>query len=73
MNYREMGRTELEAVLKRLRFELEDLEDMIGFDYTFTSAHIGGSQVRKDETTLIDLKEQILFIEELLSGMDGSA
>jgi hypothetical protein len=73
MNYQEMGRDELESVLERLKSELEDLEDLIGFDYTFTSAHIGGSQVRKDEANLVQLKEQIAMIERLLlSGMDGS-
>ncbi len=72
MDHQEMSRTELESALKRLRFQVEDLEEMIGFDYTFTSAHIGGSQVRKDENKLTELKEQISLIERLLSGTDDA-
>lgn len=65
-----MSRAELEDLLLRLRRELEDLEETIYFNYRFTSAHIGGKQVRQDEETLRLHKDKIAGVETLLAAMD---
>ena len=70
MDYGALTRAELESELTRLRNNLEDLEDMVRFDFTFTSAHIGGAQVRRDEDNMRRLRETIARIEELLSTDD---
>jgi len=70
MDYGALSRADLEKELRRLRNNLEDLEDMVRFDFTFTSAHIGGAQVRRDEDNVRRLKETIARIEDLLSA-DG--
>ena len=61
-----MTKSELEAKLKSLRNELEDLEDTIAFNLMNTSAHIPGHHVRSDEELLQDLKEQIAVVEKML-------
>ncbi|MEW5746611.1 MAG: hypothetical protein AB1805_14360 [Nitrospirota bacterium] len=67
MKYATMSRVELEAALKRLRHDPEDLEETISFNLMFTADHIGGSQVRKDQESLMKLKEEIERIEALLA------
>ncbi len=61
-----MTKSELEAKLKSLKNELEDLEDTIAFNLMNTSAHIPGHHVRSDEELLQDLKEQIAVVEKML-------
>jgi predicted metalloenzyme YecM len=62
-----MNKTELEAELKRLKATLEDLEEVLEFNFTNTSAHISGRIVAKDEEELEKLKREIAKIEKLLS------
>ncbi len=62
-----MDKTGLEAELKRLRANLEDLEEVLEFNFTNTSAHIPGRIVAKDEEELEKLKIEIAKIEKLLS------
>ncbi len=68
MDYSSMSRAELEMTLKRLKGNLEDLEETISFNLTYSAAHIGGGQVRRDEESLSELKKQICRIEERLSN-----
>lgn len=65
-DYESMGRAELEGELRRLRENLEDLEETLGFYYSATQAHIPGSFVRQDEEELRELKEDIALVERLL-------
>lgn len=62
------NRKELEAELQRLRQDLADLEETIGFNLLNTSAHISGRQVRKDEESLSALRERIAGITRLLQA-----
>lgn len=62
-----MTEAELASVLGGLKRDLEDLEEMVSYDYTFTSAHIGGHRINKDEERMRKLKEEILRIRELLA------
>ena len=63
-----MTKTELEAKLKSLKNELEDLEDTIAFNLMNTSAHIPGSHVRSDEELLEELKKEISAVETMLKN-----
>lgn len=67
MDYNSADTTELETMLARLQRELEDVEETIDFHFTYTSAHIGGHEVRKDEERLEQLKGDIANIKEVLS------
>jgi hypothetical protein len=66
-DYNSMSKAELESVLKRLKSNLEDLEETIRFNFAYSSAHISGGQVRKDEESLRKLEEEVGIVEELLS------
>jgi cell shape-determining protein MreC len=66
-SYGLMSKTELELELKRLKENLEDLEELFNFNFTNTSAHISGKVVAKDEEELEKLKREIAKIEKLLS------
>lgn len=66
-DYESMSREELEAELKRLRENLEDLEETLSYYYSSTQAHIPGSFVKQDEAAIEELKEEIARVEELLS------
>jgi predicted metal-binding protein len=57
----------LEAKLSRLRSRYEDLEEVITFNLTYSSAHIGSGEVRHDEETLNDLWEEITALEKRLN------
>ncbi len=59
----------LKTLLARLQTEFEDLEETINFNFIYTSAHIGGREVRKDEERLGQLKENIAMIKEVLSKL----
>ncbi len=67
MDYDSMTGAELESELNRLKSTLDDLEEVINFNLTYSSAHIGGAEVRRDEERLQELKKKIRRIEELLS------
>jgi hypothetical protein len=67
MDYKSVDTAELETLLARLQTKLEDVEETINFNLTHTSAHIGGREVRKDEESLGQLKEDIAIIKEVLS------
>ena len=69
-DYTSLDRPALEAELKKLKGELEDLEDAIAFNLMNTSAHIPGKHVRRDEELLRGLKEDIATIEKMLDGKD---
>jgi hypothetical protein len=60
MDYNLMSKAELETIVKRLKDNFEDLEETINFNFNYSSAHIGGNQVRKDEERLIKLKGEII-------------
>ncbi len=55
-----MSRAELESVMDHLQRNLEDIEEMIEFDYNFTSAHISGHRVKKDEERIAEAEGQYL-------------
>jgi peptidoglycan hydrolase CwlO-like protein len=67
MDYNSTDIVELKTILKRLQFELEDLEETLNINFTYTSAHIGGREVRKVEERLRQLKKKIARINEILS------
>ena len=71
MAYDSMSRIALESVLDDLKRNLEDLDETIKFDYNFTSAHIGGHRVKKDEERLSKLKEEISRVQEILYSKNG--
>ena len=71
MDYNLMPRTELESLLDHLQRGLEDMEETIAFDYTFTSAHIGGHRVKEDEERLAKLKDEISRVQQLLYAKNG--
>jgi hypothetical protein len=73
MDYNSMSRAELESALKRLQSNFDDLEETINFNLAYSSSHIGGEQVRKDEELLRELKEEILRVKELLAKTDYSS
>ncbi len=60
-------RAALEARLKRLKEDLEDMEETLSFNLLHSSAHIPGRQVRQDEECLEELKKEISRIEKILS------
>ena len=68
MDYRTKSRCQLEAEMKRLQRDLEDLEEAIGVDLINTSAHISGRQVQKDEACLSELRERIDAIRKFLES-----
>ena len=68
MEYSSMTRAELELNLKRLKSRFADLEETITFNLAYSSAHIGGGQVRKDEACLNELKTEICRIQEILTA-----
>lgn len=61
-----MDRAALENEIKRLRDELEDLEDTFTFNLTNTSAHLRSGLVAEHEDELNELREKIAGIEVLL-------
>ena len=71
MDYGSISKSELETILKRLKSRYYDLEETISFNFTYSTAHIGGRQVRKDVDMLNELKAEIGRIEVILSRMDA--
>jgi ribosomal protein L29 len=67
-DYSSMSKEELEKELRRLKDNLEDLEETLGYYYSATQAHIPGGFVRQDEAELKELKADIARVEELLKG-----
>lgn len=67
-DYHSMTKAELETELKRLKDNLEDLEEMMSFSYSKSSAHISGGQVKQDEESLCELQEEVALVERLLAG-----
>jgi hypothetical protein len=55
------------AVLKDLRESLVDLEETMQFNLTYSSAHISGRQVSKDEESLRLLREEVARVEQFIS------
>lgn len=66
MELKDMSREALEARLKHLREELEDLEDTFTFNLTNTSAHLRSGVVAEHEDEIGELKHEIAQIEGLL-------
>ena len=62
---------ELQAILQRLRARHEDLEEAITFYLTHSAAHINSGEVRQDEETLRDMKEEIAGIERHLTALES--
>lgn len=67
-DYLQMGPEQLEAELKRLRDNLEDLEDTFAFNLTNTSAHLNSGVVAEAEEELQELKDEIAKVQSLLGG-----
>jgi hypothetical protein len=67
-DYASMNKEELEKELKRLKDNLEDLEETLSYYYSATQAHIPGGFVKQDEQELKDLREEIAQVEELLKS-----
>jgi hypothetical protein len=67
---RGVKKKDLESALRRLEADLEDLEETMRFNLSHTSAHIGGGQVRRDEETLEQLRQEISRIRELLKAFE---
>jgi peptidoglycan/xylan/chitin deacetylase (PgdA/CDA1 family) len=67
-DYSSMSKEELEKELRRLKDNLEDLEETLGYYYSATQAHIPGGFVRQDEAELKELEADIARVEELLKG-----
>ena len=65
-----MKKKDLESALRRLEADLEDLEETMSFNLSYTSAHIGGAQVRKDEEALDELRHEIARIQTLLKAYE---
>ncbi|MGE5299428.1 MAG: hypothetical protein ACM3MB_00500 [Acidobacteriota bacterium] len=65
-----MKKNDLESTLRRLEADLEDLEETMSFNLSYTSAHIGGAQFRKDEETLGELRQEIDRIRTLLKAYE---
>lgn len=66
-DYRSMNKAELEAELRRLKDNLEDMEETFQFHMRNTSAHISGRVVKKSEQELERLGTEIKKIKKLLS------
>jgi hypothetical protein len=66
-----MNREELASSLQRLQSDLEDLEETISFHLTYSSAHIGGGQVRKDEESLNEIRDKIAYVRQLLGKAEA--
>ena len=71
MDYRFMNREELASSLQRLQSDLEDLEETISFHLTYSSAHVGGGQVRKDEESLNEIRDKIAYVRQLLGKAEA--
>ena len=67
-DYSKMNKSEREAELRRLKEDLEDLEETFQFHMRNTSAHISGRSVAKGEEELERLKREIDKIMKLLSN-----
>jgi hypothetical protein len=67
--YETMSMAELEAELHRLRNRYEDLDEVITFHLTYSSAHIGSGEVRQDEETLNDLRDKIAAVEKQIASL----
>ena len=65
--YDTMSMAELQAELHRLHNRYDDLEEVITFHLTYSSAHIGSGEVRQDEETLNDLREAVAAVERRLA------
>ena len=66
-DYNSMSKIELEAELRRLKDNLEDMEETFQFHMRNTSAHISGRVVNKGEKELERLGTEIKKIKKLLS------
>lgn len=62
-----MSKVELENELKRLKDNLEDLEETFQFHLKNTSEHIPGRIVAKDEEEIEKLRREIDKLEKVLS------
>jgi archaellum component FlaC len=67
-DYSTMNKDELAAELKRLKNEVEDLEDTFQFNLANTSAHLSSGAVAEHEEEIAELKELIAKVESLLAG-----
>jgi ubiquinone biosynthesis protein UbiJ len=67
--YDTMSINELEAELRRLHNRYDDLEEVITFHLTHSSAHIGSGEVRQDQETLKDLRDEIAAVDKRLASL----
>jgi hypothetical protein len=66
-NYSAMNKVELEAELRRLQDDLEDMEETFQFHMRNTSDHISSRVVKKGEQEIEKLGTEINKIKQLLS------
>jgi hypothetical protein len=66
-DYSSMNEVELEAELRRLQDDLEDMEETFQFHMRNTSDHISSRVVKKNEQELERLGTEINKIKKLLS------
>jgi hypothetical protein len=62
-----IAREGLESLLPRLQSHLEEPEETIRFNLTYSSAHIARTQVRKDEQSLTEPRQGIASVGQLLA------
>ncbi len=65
-----MEKTDLEAQLKGLEADLEDLEETISFNLSHSSAHIGGAEVRRDQEILEEMRQEVARLRALLKELE---
>ena len=68
-DYASMDRAALEEALRKLRLDLEDIQETIEFNFTHTRAHMNAGQVAMDEETLAELKAEIAEVERRLTEL----
>lgn len=70
-DYSTMTAAEVNAEIKRLKDELEDLEDTFTFNLTNTSAHLRSGIVAEHEEEIEELNREIATLRTHLDRMEG--
>ena len=66
-HYETLDRAALEAELRRVRDQLEDVEETFNFRLTHTNAHLPDDFVFDHEHEMEELREKVRLLEVLLS------
>jgi predicted mannosyl-3-phosphoglycerate phosphatase (HAD superfamily) len=67
--YEGLSVEELRTTLRRLRGDLQDLEETFNFNLTHTQAHLARSAVVEHETELNEYREKIVRVLEALNRL----